>query len=58
MDFHVGLTFRNADPMLEALWTEDEPFFTRGQYGQFTDLFFQVRGNVSFLFLNASRIKT
>jgi hypothetical protein len=48
MDFHIGLTFEDGDPLAHGLIDTNVPFFLRGQYGAFCDFFIEGPGGQIF----------
>jgi len=48
MDFHVGLTFGDGDPLARGLIADKVPYFLRGQYGAYCDFFIQGVGGEIF----------
>eukprot|EP00966_Prymnesium_polylepis_P171048 3953850-Prymnesium_polylepis.1 len=44
MDNHVAITFDDGDPVVARLQADGKPFFMRGQYGEFADVFIEGPG--------------
>jgi hypothetical protein len=60
MDNHVALTFDDADPAIDRLRRDGTPFFMRGQYGEFADVFVEGPGGQIYELLahRQTRVKT